>query len=117
MSKKKVILAGGAVIFIVILLIVAFAYKGNKEKKQRQNHPERFFPSLDKPDISLTKPPEIKTFPIKNIPDQRKDINLQLTLEQRKESKKLSPAEEKTIIESLVSQIDIDKDKTFFDYK
>ena len=73
--------------------------------------------SSKKPIIPLTEPPDNQNSSNKNIPDQREDINSQLTLEQRKRGQKLSPVEEKTIIESLASRVGINKDKSFFDYK
>jgi protein-ribulosamine 3-kinase len=111
--KKIFFYVGGAVIFITILLIIAFSYKEQPKEKNLKQH-EKFSNQLI---IPLTKPSKSKTFPIENIPDQREDINSQLTLEQRKKGQKLSPTEEKTIIESLASQVDIDKNKSFFDYK
>jgi hypothetical protein len=110
--KKIFFYVGGAVIFITILLIIAFSYKEQPKEKNLKQH-EKFSNQLI---IPLTKPSKSKTFPIENIPDQREDINSQLTLEQRKKGQKLSPAEEKTIIESLASQVDIDKEKSYFDY-
>ena len=40
-----------------------------------------------------------------------------MIIEEKKESKKLTSEEEKTIIGSLASQVGIDKNKSFFDYK
>lgn len=111
--KKIFFYVGGTVIFITILLIIAFSYKEQHKEKNNKTQHEKF---SNQPIIPLTKPSESKAFPIENIPDQREDINSQLTLEQRKKGLKLSPAEEKTIIESLASQVDIDKEKTYFDY-
>ena len=92
-KKINFLLGAGAVIFIVILLIIA-------TQKKAPNQPANY--SSNKI--------------IENIPNQREDINSQLTLEQRKKGQKLSPVEEKTIIESLASQVNIDKEKSYFDY-
>src|SRR5438128_2880204 len=101
-KKINFLLGAGAVIFIVILLIIAAQRYNTKTQHEKfSNQPTS----------------ESKTFPIENIPGQREGINSQLTLKQRKEGKKLSPAEEKIIIESLASQVDIDKEKSYFDYK
>jgi len=56
------------------------------------------------------------TFRIDNVPAERGDINFQLTLEERKRSQGLTSEEEKTLIQCLASQVDIDKEKSCFNY-
>ncbi|CAG8638358.1 12520_t:CDS:2, partial [Ambispora leptoticha] len=75
-----------------------------------------------RPVVPPAKPPIDKnfllmTFQIDNVPAKREDIFNKLTLEEKKEGKKLTSAEEKTIIGSLASQVGIDKNKSFFDYR
>lgn len=105
---------GGAFIFAIIAIcLLIFSYKSKDSVKARRQ--EELSP--EKPTVPLTKTTTDEIFSNENIPTKREDIDWQLTLEQRKEGRKLSPVEEKTIIESLASQINIDKDKSFFDYK
>lgn len=91
-----------------VIFQIAFSYRS---KKQHQIQYQQETSKIYRP----TKYPNNKTFP-KDVLPKREDINLQLTLEQRKRRLKLSSAEEKNIIESLSSQIDINKDESFFDY-
>jgi len=110
--KKKIILllgAAGAVILIIIVLLIS-----NFLNSRHQLINDIDIERQKKPSDKFSSP---VVFPIENIPAKREDINSQLTLEQRKEGKKLLPAEEKAIIESLASQVNIDKTKSFFDYK
>jgi len=105
---KKIILICLGIIILIIGFSWVISYKKPPKKPAKSLEKKKF---SSKPTI----PPA--TYSINNVPAIRKDINSQLTLEQRKEGKKLLPAEEKTIIESLASQVNIDKTKSFFDYK
>src|SRR3954454_16811966 len=105
---KKIILICLGIIILIIGFSWVISYKKPPKKPAESLEKKKF---SSKPTI----PPA--TYSINNVPAIRKDINSQLTLKQRKEGKKLSPTEEKTIIESLASQVNIDKTTSFFDYK
>ncbi|RHZ36310.1 fructosamine kinase family protein [endosymbiont GvMRE of Glomus versiforme] len=105
-TKKIIFLCGGIVIFVIVICLLAFSSK-KTENGSKVQHQEK---SPNKPIVPSTEP-------LDNVPAEREDINSQLTLEERKESKKLTSAEEKTIIKSLATQVNIDKEKSYFDYK
>lgn len=100
--------------------MVTYCYRDSsnlkvKVQKPKEN-PSNPFPSQFPPNPIL--PPKTPfTPPNIQVPVEREDINSQLTLEQRKNNQKLSIVEEKCIIEILQSQVNIDKNKTFFDYR
>ena len=110
-TKRTVFYVGGVIILIIVIFLSASSYKKTKNNAKTQYRPS------DKPIIPLTELPNNKVYSNENIPAKRENINSQLTLERRKRGQKLSPAEEKKIIESLESQVSINKDKSFFDYK
>jgi len=113
-TKRIIFYVSGIVILIIVICLLAFPYKKTKNNVKTQYQEQ--FPN--KPTVPLTEPVlNNNTSPNDDIPAEREDINSQLTLEQRKRGQKLSPVEEKTIVESLASQVSINKDKSFFDYK
>ena len=75
----------------------------NKEQRKPTSPPS------DQPNNPPTDKNPPTFFPIENIPTERKK-------DWCDGEKKLTSAEEKTIIESLASQVNIDKTKSFFDY-
>ena len=86
---KKLILICLGIIILIIGFNWIISYNKNCLRKPAESLEKKKFSS--KPTIPPT------TYSINNVPAIRKDINSQLTLEQRKEGKKLSPAEEKII--------------------
>src|SRR5437764_1073068 len=110
-TKRIIFYVGGIVILIIVICLLAFSYK--KTKDMIKTRPQK--QSSNKPIVPLTKPPANKFPSNEDIPVEREDINSQLTREERKEGKRLSMAEKKTIIQSLASQISINKDKCFFE--